>query len=348
MIANLDGSAERLLSAIPNSSCFLYQPGPNWSPDGKTIAVPAKHLGKLEGWALAAISVADGSVREFFFSSDVLGRPVWLPGGNALLVPVPNSFSHHGQLWTISYPLGEASRLTLDIAGFSAALDRTRDGRAITALVKTLVSNVWSATAGEPSESRQITFGELALRGIAETADGRILPASEDGELWVMKADGTPRELFTEVHGADWPALCVRYVVLASHEAGIAVLTRVDANGSHPTRLASGNLWIPACSPDGEFVFYFTVDHPQKIWRVPIDGGAPKEIAEILGDNVSGPLHISPDGRFIAYPYSESRGDESAWKLAVIPVAGGSPIRTFTVLGWLWGPRWSPDGKSLQ
>jgi Tol biopolymer transport system component len=39
-IADTSEPGERLLSTLPNASCTLFQPGPNWSPDGQTIVVP--------------------------------------------------------------------------------------------------------------------------------------------------------------------------------------------------------------------------------------------------------------------------------------------------------------------
>lgn len=147
-------------------------------------------------------------------------------------------------------------------------------------------------------------------------------------------------------------------MVFASHEAGSIVLTRVNADGSHATTLVGGSLWgptcatctrrAPACSPDGRFVFYVNVEQPQKIWRIPIEGGAPVEIAEVLGDMVSGRLSVSPDGNLLAYAYEQYTVPPAGWNLTVIPIGGGAPITKFKVPGGIGGPRWSPDGEGLQ
>ena len=106
---------------------------------------------------------------------------------------------------------------------------------------------------------------------------------------------------------------------------------------------------VPACSPDGRFVFYVTVDSPQTIWRVPIDGGTPIQIAQILGEGISGRMSVSPNGQFIAYPYNRYLSPAGpGWDLAVIPIDGGPPARIFNEPSGFWGIRWSPQGKGLQ
>jgi Tol biopolymer transport system component len=109
------GGSESLLATIHHARCFLFQPGLNWSPDGKTIALSAFLLNKSAHWALDIVSVADGGVRELFSSPDDIGRPVWLPGGATLLVPHYESRYHRTQLWTISFPGSEARRFTNDL-----------------------------------------------------------------------------------------------------------------------------------------------------------------------------------------------------------------------------------------
>jgi Tol biopolymer transport system component len=71
------------------------------------------------------------------------------------------------------------------------------------------------------------------------------------------------------------------------------------------------------------------------------------EIAKILGENIGGRLSISPDGKFLAYPYRDSV-PVPATRLAIIPVEGGSPTRVLNAPGTVWGLLWSSDGKSLQ
>jgi hypothetical protein len=122
-IANADGTSDALLAAIRNSSCFMYQSGMGWSPDGRVLAIPLKHFGQPERWVLHIISVKDGSAKELYSNSSGLGKPVWLPSGNALLLPRYDQAAHRSQIWTISYPNGEARRLTNDLSDYHVPLD---------------------------------------------------------------------------------------------------------------------------------------------------------------------------------------------------------------------------------
>ena len=60
-------------------------------------------------------------------------------------------------------------------------------------------------------------------------------------------------------------------------------------------------------------------------------------------------LSVSPDGKFLAYPYSRSTNTQAAgWNLAVIPSGGGPPVATFKLSTEIRNPRWSPDGRGVD
>ena len=113
--------------------------------------------------------------------------------------------------------------------------------------------------------------------------------------------------------------------------------------------MVRGNLWSPACSPDGRFVLYVNFDEPQRIWKIPVEGGVPTVVAGILGESICGRLSASPDGKFLAYPYDQYNATSApGWHLAVILAQGGFPVKTFEVPGGIWGASWSPDGNNIQ
>lgn len=255
-IANADGSADNLLAIIHDGSGFLFQPGPNWSPNGRTIAVPVHITNRHQRWVLEIVSVADGSMRELYSSPQAIGRSVWVPRGDALIFPHPGEIFHRSQLWAISFPGGKARRLTNDLTDYGTDLDMTRDGSDIAAVAGTAVSNVWIGPASDPSAAQQVTSDALAMFEIAEAFDGKLLTLSGDGTLWIMHTDGSQRARFTDVHDVRWPTPCGDFVLFTAFEGNTEALIRVDRDGTHPTTLARGNLWSPACSPDGSFVLY--------------------------------------------------------------------------------------------
>jgi len=95
-IANANGNANYVLATFPNTHGF--QPGPTWSPDGRTIAVVLYH-DQGQSYGLNTVSVADGRAREIYTNTRPIGRPHWLPEGDALFL-VMQGDNDHGQLWT--------------------------------------------------------------------------------------------------------------------------------------------------------------------------------------------------------------------------------------------------------
>jgi WD40 repeat protein len=306
-------------------------------------------LKKSARWVLDVVSVADGGVRELFSSPDEIGRPVWLRGGETLLVPHYEPRYHRAQLWTISFPAGEARRFTNDLTRYGSGLDLTRDGRTLAAVVGTAASDVWITPVADSLKGHQISFGGPPLFDVAENANGKLFAFSGDDELWSMNLDGSQRVLFEDIHDAGWLTPCDRYVAFLAYKPGTTVLTRVDLDGAHSVELARGNLWSPACSPDGKSIFYVNVDQPQRIWQIAVEGGVSQQVSRILGEGICGRMSVSPEGNFLAYPYDQYNGTSApGWHLAVIPANGDAPAKTFEVPGGIGELRWSPDGKKLQ
>jgi DNA-binding winged helix-turn-helix (wHTH) protein/Tol biopolymer transport system component len=344
-IANSNGSGDRLLATIQNTFPG-FQPGASWSPDGRTIAVSLRLYGGRHSYILDAVSVDNGSARELYSSASAIGRPLWLPEGDTLLL-VMNDQNDRGQLWTISYPNVEVRRVTNDLTDYDTRADLTSDAKTMVAIANHPTSNIWAASGADLSQAQQITSVALPLFRVVEAQDGRLLATSMDGKLWSLQSDGSRRTLFTDLLVTDFqgdPAPCGRFIVFASGRAATTELIRVAANGSDPVHLVKGDLNSVVCSPDGKYLFY---DDLHRIFRMPVEGGASVEIAKILGENMGGRLSISPDGKFLAYPYRDSL-PVPATRLAIIPAEGGSPTKVLSAPTVVLGLLWSPDGKSLQ
>jgi Tol biopolymer transport system component len=348
-LANADGSGNRVLATIPETY-IGSRSGAAWSPDGHTIAVSVQLSGKRSPFVLDLVSIRDGSVRELYSSNYLIGRPLWLPEGNALLASVEEG-TKGGQLWKISYPQGQARRLTNDLANYDDQIDATRNAETVAATQFNRAFNVWVADAANLSGGHQISFGEVPIYSLAAAPQGKILAVSRDGEPLIMNLDGSQPTPIPDAHNASFPASCGRYFLFSSSQRGKIGLIRVDADGSNPTIVvAQDMIGSPVCSTDLRSVFYVDLSPPTRIRRVPIEGGAPMVVANGLGTQIISRLVISPDGKFLAYGF-EAFDPEPVNKLAVIPVDGSSPARVLEVPGWtfLRAPlRWSPDGKGLQ
>jgi DNA-binding winged helix-turn-helix (wHTH) protein/Tol biopolymer transport system component len=343
-IAKADGSGEHVIATIDNGDAGLFQPGPSWSRDGQTIVCPFRILGKEIRWVLVAVSVQGGAVREIYSDTAPFGRPAWL-SGKSLLIPRYDVAYERWQLWTISYPDGNAQRFTNDLTDYDTSLDVAGDGKTVVAMASTVVSNIWVAPGDNLSRARQVSFGQLPLMNVVETTAGRLLSSGGDGRVWVIKADGE-REAFRDLQHVGWIRACGDLVLFTSFDANTVTLTRLSADKSRPLKLFSGDLSYPGCSRDGKFVFYVNRHRPQKIWRISTEGGSPVEIADGISEGITGWLDVSPDGALLSFIFAQYH--PTAWKLAIIPAGGGPTIQTFDVPGGTTRIEWTPAGTGLQ
>jgi TolB protein len=140
-----------------------------------------------------------------------------------------------------------------------------------------------------------------------------------------------------------------RYVVYGLWQDGKRNLWRMNLDGSNPVKLTSGTTdSFPTVSPDSRQVFYTVYEAPNPtLWKVSIDGGTPVRVT----DHVATVASVSPDGKFIAYTYPESRDPLAPPnRIAVMPIEGGPITHTFqinasgTVATVI---QWAPDNKSV-
>jgi eukaryotic-like serine/threonine-protein kinase len=342
-IANADGTSDHLLAVMQGHQ--VYEAGPTWSPDNRAIAVPLHLIGNRSRFVLYAISLSDSKAVEIYSSIGAIGRPLWVRNGKEFLVTLEDVRSHRGQLWTISYPQGKALRFTNDLSDYSSAIGLTRNARALATIVTSSISNVWVAPAGDLSHPYQITSGEPSLFQISELQNSKLLALG--GGLWTMNSNATKLRRLTDIHDPQWIESCGNHVFALAAEDGRSVLMRMNLEGSSATALASADeILSPACSPEDRYVYYLNLAHPDKVSRVSVEGGPRVDVAYLLGDTPLGNLTVSPDGKFLAYPYQQYSPPRVA--LAIIPATGGAPLRTFTLPGFIGRLRYSPDGKALQ
>jgi Tol biopolymer transport system component/DNA-binding winged helix-turn-helix (wHTH) protein len=357
LIAKADGSDERVLATRPYLDAFI---GVAWSPDGKTVAFTTSEATKKLRSLLWAISVVDGSVRELYSTPDAIGRPRWLPDGSGLLAPIGNADqAFRGQLWFISYPKGEARRLTNDLMDYQlCCLDLTPDGKTLVDTELSTVSDLWLAPGENTAKAKQITTKEFAVGGFSWMPDGRIIFASQDGNLYRVNQDGRGRTRLTpdDSPNSD-PSVCGdgRYIVYAAYREQKLGIWRMSADGSNPIRIADETFAIgPQCSPDGKWVVY--VRGPSWIpVKVPITGAKPPEVlAQDFEIALGNPLRISPDGKRIMYlaspepPENPSSPSANPYQLKVIPSDGGADLYKFDWPASASAPRWAPAGDAVE
>ena len=355
LIANTDGSKQRVLATLPYLDGFSW--GPAWSPDGKTVAVTAFEPNKGLRCVLWGISVSDGSMREIYSSPDLFGNLRWLPDGSGLLTPIIKN--DRGQIWFIPFQKGQAQRLTNDLMNYQF-LDLTHDGRTLVATQVAKVSDLWVASASDIAKAKQVTTRGSPVGRFSWMPDRHIVFASGESNLLSLNPDGSGRTQLTPNDHASWdPSVCGdgRYIVYSAYQEQRIGVWRIDADGSNPTRIADETTAAsPQCSPDGKWVIY--LQGPSwNLMRVLITGEkAAEKLAQTPAPESAEVPAFSPDGTSIAYVTSPSSPVTSPAtsvpnQLKVISFDGGALLHQFdwpSSAGFYASPRWTPKGEAID
>lgn len=360
VIANVDGSGERTLATkkSPQRLAPLFFTGPSWSPDGKFVAATVDTLGGLS--KVVGFSVADGSEQDLSpelwqFSA----RVQWLPDMKGLLL-VAGDNPGACQLWFVSYPGGEVRRVTNDLNTYRA-ISLTDDGKKFSTVQSQGLVNLWVVPEGKSANAVRLPTGNVTFysssgNNIAWTPDQKIVFVSNEGgraDIWLADTDGTNRKQLTANGAMNFSPVVTkdgRYVVYASARDNRRNIWRMNIDGGNPVRLSSGLIdSFPSLSADDRWVVFTAFDGVKSaLWKVSIDGGEPVKIS----DHAVTAATVSPDGRSIAFTYTESPDVTApANRLAVIPFEGGPDMKVFNIAtsgSVLTLPQWAPDGKSVH
>jgi Tol biopolymer transport system component/DNA-binding winged helix-turn-helix (wHTH) protein len=357
IVASADGGSQQTIATRRLPDVFL---NPAWSPDGRTIACVSASLADVNAgrghMSVVAVDAATGEEKAFtparWFNID---RLAWLTDGAGLVVNAVEEELGPSQLWHLSYPGGEARRITNDLnTYFGASL--TGDSATLVTVETDRIVNLWVAPHGEAARAAQITSGAGKFDGyygVSWTPDGSRLVyasiASGAWDIWTMNADGTGQKQLTVGARSNYgPSVSPdgRHIVFVSNRSGGAFnVWRMDIDGRNPKQLTDGaGENFPHCTPDGRWVVYATVgfSQPNRIWKVSLEGGEPVQ----LTDRPSSWPFVSPDGRQIAHNYWSE--PEAPPKLAVISIEGGAPSKVFDLSrSYRANTVWMPDGRGV-
>ncbi|MCA1815129.1 MAG: protein kinase [Acidobacteria bacterium] len=361
IVSNIDGTAERQLAVrkLPERA-FILGGGtrvPAWSPDGKTIVCPVNNLdGGVAYSVLVAIDVASGqekpiSSQKFFAIRDV----AWLADGSGLLVLAIDESGFfqtvgpgRGQIWLLSYPEGEARRITNDLNSYRT-ISLTADSNSFVTVQIEQKAAIWVAPQADAARARQITSGagRVDLNVRWTPANKLVFDSNASGQagIWTMDADGNNQRQLSESGALLAVSPDGSLIAFQSFRTGAPHIFLTDAGGGNVRQLTNGSGEYGASfSPDGKWVFYSSrAAGKLTLWRVPVEGGEPQRVT----DKRSYGAQVSPDGKWLAAAYS---GDQPGVdKVALIPPDGGAPVKLFDIPvgGGLQDLHWSPDSRAL-
>jgi serine/threonine protein kinase/Tol biopolymer transport system component len=363
IIATLDTPDERVLASIGDPGFFNYE-GPAWSSDGQRIAVAKSPHGIYTKYQLETVAVDSGTETRLGTHDwmDPL-QIAWLPDGSAVFFAAKgDSGAINAQIWQLTYPDGEARRVTNDLNFYDGA-SITADGSALAAVQLSFAGTLWIANLGSAasfSQPRQVTtgFGRAdGLTGVNWATPDRIIYGyytSGAIRLASVSADGANMHDIESGAGSGfWVSACgdgQHLIFNLGREDGVSIW-RSDLDGGNLKQLTSGPRdEMPACSPDGKTVYY--LDGSKDRWplmKISTGGGTPAPASNIL--DLANPV-FSPDGSSLAMSYSPDPTQYS--KLAIVAVDTGEirtlyPLPKDVVLGGDGGEKlsWTKDGRAV-
>ena len=347
-----DGSGEKTLAVSKIPRNYLPLSRLAWSPDGRSIVLGASS--SPERSTLVEVPADGGpekrlTAREWHRVAD----PLWLADGSGLVFAATEPGFSSNQLWLLSYPGGQARRITNDLNSYWD-VSLTADSNTISATQFETLSTLWTAPGGKAELARRITSGDKdndGVSGLAWTPDGRVVFASNRGgnlDLWISDADGANAKQLTLGPGSNsFPSVSPdgHAIVFVSNRTGALCLWRMDIDGVNPVQLTRGGAESrPQVSPDGKSVVYQSWGTaPATTWKVPFEGGEPAQITQDIAVTPS----ISPDGKLLAV--LKTREARATMYMAIIPFSGGPPVKELDLPfpNVAAPPTWSPDGRGL-
>ncbi|HJQ31440.1 MAG TPA: protein kinase [Pyrinomonadaceae bacterium] len=357
IVSRADGTAEQTLvrRTRADADVFpvdLHGAGPAWSPDGKLLACPT--VSRASGRREMNIEVLDAALgtgrrlnsRPWYDISQVM----WLADGSGLILAAADSLNAPAQMILLSYPGGEARRVTNDPNNYSH-LSSTSDSGAFLALSVEAESSVWRVAPGGVG-GKFVPLDVSQMKGVMTAAwfpDGRLVYAVDDGSsinLWARDERGEAARQLTFDAGKNFRPVSSpdgRLIYFVSTRGGQTNIWAAEADGTGARRLTSGTYEdMPSVSPDGQWVFYRTGNGIRKISAA---GGSPVKLFE---GSALYPV-VSPDGLMLAF-FASAQPDSERWELRVTDVKSLSLVRSFplpeTAVPFN-GLRWTPEGRGL-
>jgi Tol biopolymer transport system component len=270
----------------------------------------------------------------------------WLDGAS-LVVSRATDTGAPTQLWRLTYPGGQLSRLTNDLSDY-AGVSLTADGGSLVTSRSDVSVGVWVGdglgTRGAEVVSPAVFPGNADAARVAWAAEHLLYVTTANGHASIVA--GVPgRGEAEEIVAGLYPAATSdgRTIVFVVRDAGErGGVWKIDADGRHAVHLVSGQAsWPVVTADDRQVVFVTSRSGVQSPWIVSIDGGPATQLANVA----TGVLDVSRDGRLVFG--SNDAQDRRAFVVCDLPAC--TTRRSVSVMH---PPstnvlRWMPDGRGI-
>ncbi len=326
--------------------------GPSWSPDGKLIAVGKRKLNSM-GYS-NGISVINMAGKETPLVNRLAGevaRMLWLQDGTGLVYSATTNIGVAGnQIWFVSYPGGEISRITNDLNWYGQiSLGVTADSSTIVTVQEVPHFNLW-VSSGAYHDARQITQGgDDGLSGVSVGRDRIAYTSAESGVGGISVTDMNGASVVQASppgKPAESPAISAdgRYVAFSLLSDKDVNVWTANSDGSNLRQLTSGSADLqPAFCVVNSFVYYMHWNEGKvHLFRVPFGGGKPEQLSNLQIQNAA----VSHGGDRILIQYFDEKSSD--WRVGILSAVDGKLLQTPDITLVTQGfPGWSPDDKSV-
>lgn len=353
--AKTDGTEIDVLATRRSPETFDVSHGsPAWSPDGESIAAVGASTTLGVKSRLIAFDVGSGGQKNLTEQNWVnIEQVEWLRDQSGLLMNAGENSFQWRQIWHVSFPDGEARKITNDLNDY-AGVRLTADSKKILTVQQEQITHHWITPDSDLMNGRPILSeaGKNAeTEGVAWSPEGSlILRFSQNNQdsIWRTDADGgNPKQLTFDSNDIE-PTVSAdgETIIFSSKQTGIYRLWRTDKNGENRRLLtdeASEAETFANCSPVAPVCVYQRGWKNADVYRISLTTGEKTSLTD-RGQQIR--PAISPDGKQFAF---YSLGENDVWSLAIASIEDGAISKQFPIAETVVARyvRWTPDGENI-